>query len=322
MMKLSVMRDFLHSPLSKEYATAALKHWEHDENTVKFIRASSNFVFYFKQGESAIILRLTPSEDSARVYREIEFLTILAKDGLNVNKPVKSLNGNDIEPLPTQYGFFQAVVLTYSYGNHLDIMELNDNQLIRWGEAMGRMHKLSQKACGIDFSPGIQEMLIQQEYLPLSSTVKQEGEEVLNWLNGLERTPETYGHIHYDFELDNIIWQGESPSIIDFESGLSCWFAADVAFALRDIFQDGSAMDKNEFKLFLEGYRKVRSISIEEVGRIPMFLRVHNFITYLKLKESMDVRTESSQPEWLNGLISKLERKLQQYEQGFKTLQQ
>jgi Ser/Thr protein kinase RdoA (MazF antagonist) len=320
MMKLSIMKGLLHSPSHKEYVTSALKMWGYEEDSVEFVRASSNFVYTFKRGNTTLVLRLSPKTDRASLEREVEFLSFLDSGGLSVNRPVNSVNGNKIENITTEFGIFHAVVLTYFDGCHLDVHDISDSQLAIWGETLGRLHQLSKKVGVPDKSPGLESMISKVENQPsLVPSVEKEAEYLLGWLQTLGKDRETYGQIHFDFELDNIIWVGNNPNIIDFESGLSSWYTADIAYALRDLFEEGVDLSDRQVRLFLDGYRRAASLSDSEIQRIPMFIRVHNLITYKMLRESMDENTESGQPEWVNELITKLKNKLLHIEKEFKT---
>ncbi|WP_456271887.1 hypothetical protein [Bacillus sp. AK031] len=70
--------------------------------------------------------------------------------------------------------------------------------------------------------------------------------------------------------------------------------------------------------MFLDGYRKSAPLSDSEIERTPQFLRVHNLITYQMLREALDENAGPKQPEWINELIAKLEKKLLQYEEEVK----
>lgn len=134
----------------------------------------------------------------------------------------------------------------------------------------------------------------------------------------LQHNVDIYGLIHFDFEVDNIIWQEGHPQFIDFESSVAGWYPADICFALRDLFERDSSLQSREFLLFKEGYRLICTLSDEEVLKIPMFLRLHNLIMFKQLKKSLDVVIDSGQPQWVNGLIVKLENRLRWYEESIK----
>ena len=83
----------------------------------------------------------------------------------------------------------------------------------------------------------IQQLAELDRWLPQSeSLARRELETIKTWLTTLEINQDNYGVIHFDFELDNLIWDGDNVQIIDFESSMEHWYAADIAFALRDLF--------------------------------------------------------------------------------------
>src|SRR5436853_441693 len=46
----------------------------------------------------------------------------------------------------------------------------------------------------------------------------------------LPASQQTFGLIHYDFELDNLIWDDQRVGIVDFDDCAGYWFVADIAF--------------------------------------------------------------------------------------------
>jgi Ser/Thr protein kinase RdoA (MazF antagonist) len=129
----------------------------------------------------------------------------------------------------------------------------------------------------------------------------------------------TFGLIHYDFELDNLLW-GDQVRIVDFDDCAWYCFVADIAFALRDLFDDQAEnidMTDERFRAFITGYRLVRMVTDEELGRLPLFLRLHNLLTFVKLLRASDSRDEAGTPAWVTDLQAKLMRKAQSYRDGF-----
>jgi Ser/Thr protein kinase RdoA (MazF antagonist) len=316
MMKLSIMRDFLHSPSCKECVKAALSLWNYEEGSEQFIRVSSNFVFKFQRGKDSLILRMTPGEDQNKLKMEMDFLTLISNHGITVNLPVPSLNGDLIETIHTKLGDFQAVVFNCFEGEHLEIEDISNARVSAWGKALGSIHSASSTAAWEETAPYKLENLLKgnEGILPVSAL--QEQQFLQHWLNELQQSSESYGPLHFDFELDNIIWRGNVPQVIDFESSVAGWYAADIAFALRDLFEHGIDLQDEKFRLFLEGYRQACSITEKEITNIPTFLRLHNLITYKRLLTAVDVEADS-ESEWVNELIEKLEKKMNQYETEF-----
>ncbi|MGD6801517.1 phosphotransferase [Rossellomorea vietnamensis] len=315
MMKLSLMRDFLHSPFQEKWVISALELWEYEKGSVKFIRASSNFVYSFKRGNASFILRITPAEDKERLERELQFLDILSTNRIAVNTPILSVNSKFIEEVQTEWGTFHAVALNFIEGSHHEMEKMGDKQWIAWGKALGSIHHVSKRS-GVLKDMRKMEDLLNITVPELPSAVQMEEKVLGEWLLKLQHNDDIYGPIHFDFELDNIIWQEDHPQFIDFESGVEGWFAADICFALRDLFERDSSLQSREFLLFIEGYRLICTLSDEEVLKIPMFLRLHNLIMFKQLKKSLDVVIDSGQPQWVNDLIVKLENRLRWYGEG------
>jgi Ser/Thr protein kinase RdoA (MazF antagonist) len=127
---------------------------------------------------------------------------------------------------------------------------------------------------------------------------------------------DNFGLIHYDFELDNLIWNRETVGIVDFDDCARYWFAADIAFALRDAFGDNpNAVDlENPIAWqFLSGYRSARQIHDADLQFVPLFLALHNLVTISKLQDALKPSDAVVEPEWLIALRTKLQTKINFY---------
>ena len=114
---------------------------------------------------------------------------------------------------------------------------------------------------------------IQREIPSDSLALQAEYRYFVDWLDTLPTTPETYGMIHGDFELDNLIWRNDSAAVLDFDDSAFMWYAADVAFAVRDLFTKDMDLDDQRFQAFVAGYRESRPLSDESLSQTPPFLR-------------------------------------------------
>jgi Ser/Thr protein kinase RdoA (MazF antagonist) len=108
----------------------------------------------------------------------------------------------------------------------------------------------------------------------------------------LPTNAQTFGLIHYDFELDNLLWDDQRVSIVDFDDCAGYWFVADIAFALRDLFDDQPAqidVADARFQAFMAGYRELRSVTDAELRHLALFLRIHNLVSFAKLLRAADI---------------------------------
>lgn len=326
MMKLSLMKNFLEAGTLKPNSTlieSILNRWGYDRETVSFIRASNNFVFKFSQAGKSSILRLTYVEQTTRnkIEAELDFLKYLYNNNVYANVSLKSLAGQEVEVCHTPVGSFYAVVFNYFEGRSYDIDELEERQFELWGEALGSLHQLSARCSGIqrascfDRLAKSKNLLREQEYVAHKELLT-----LTRWLETLQKTAKNYGLIHFDFELDNLIWDGNRIQVVDFDSSIFSWYVADVAFALRDLFEGHCDLTNKYFVSFIEGYRRKMDVSQQDLNEIPMFLRLHNLETFIRLQEVMDLEknTLHENPQWIIDLTNKLERKVNEYRESFK----
>jgi Ser/Thr protein kinase RdoA (MazF antagonist) len=138
-------------------------------------------------------------------------------------------------------------------------------------------------------------------------------------LAALPANEQTFGLIHYDFELDNLIWDGQRVGIVDFDDCARYWFVADIAFALRDLFADqAEQIDTSDerFRTFIAGYREIRDLSDHELAQLGLFLRVHKLVTFAKLLRAADIDPQTA-PPWIADLQDRLLGKAQTYRESF-----
>ena len=141
--------------------------------------------------------------------------------------------------------------------------------------------------------------------------ILRELEAVEKRLKTLQVNDRNYGIVHNDFELDNLLWEDEVVSVIDFDDCARYWFVMDFACALQDLFDEHSGgfdMTEERFAAFLRGYRSVRMMSDEEIALIPLFVRLDNIYVYVRLYRSTLEGPKPGEPQWTTDLRDKLRK--------------
>ena len=326
MMKLSTMKamtDTLNDKWESAIADQILSGWEHDKGTAKYLRASANFQFTFQKAGGRYFLRFNHSTERAmdRICAEVDYINYLSSQGFTIAKPVPSIAGHFVESAPTSQGVFHAVVFEELAGMQFEIEELTPEIFTRWGKALGELHKAAQGYQAVGRPTWKDHLTMVSEYLPVTEQAAQAIlRDLQEQLTRLSIREGNYGLVHFDFELDNIVWDGDEVGIIDFDDSAYYWFVADIAFALRDLFEDSAEkvdLRNESFQNFLAGYRLVRDITQEELELIPMFLRLHNLITFAKLHRTLGTDEAQGEPVWLEALRKKLSLKMQFYRDEF-----
>ena len=325
MMKLTTMIKLVNtinknweSPIANEIAS----HWEYNKGTVKEKRASANFVFHFTKSGEDYFLRFNPPGERKfeHIKAEIDFLNYLSDNNIPVAKPVKSLSGKYIETVNTSIGTYYAVVFTALHGKQFEIEDLDKSLFYSWGKSLGELHYASMgyntkyRLSWKNHIEMVYRILPKEEIL-----AKRELEFITNWVSKLPKNRTNYGLIHFDYELDNLIWKGNDISILDFDDCSFYWFVSDIAFALRDLFDNNVDLDNENFTSFMEGYQTKMSIDKEILKDLSFFLRMHNLITFTKLLRTLEDSNPEEDPKWLLSLRKKLNMVVAKYRKGFAT---
>jgi Ser/Thr protein kinase RdoA (MazF antagonist) len=321
MMKLSSMKNVLltvdgnwRSPL----AETILEKWGYDPGSVYYYRSSANFLFIFKREGENYFLRFTDAKERsmAHLESEMQILESLRYEPVKVALPVASQDGNLIELAETSAGTFYAVVFEALPGNQFEVTDLDPEDFYRWGKELGKLHnifkvlpddvKAERNTCREQLSSA-------KESLPFRETAARDELTVLQeWMETLEINEDNFGLIHYDFELDNQRWQNGEIGILDFDDCMNHWYAADIAFALRDLLKTESDLTNPNVVEFINGYQSEFSITSNMAKDLHLFIRLHNLLTFTRLLEALDVPV-TELPEPLINLHSKLEAYIENY---------
>ena len=322
MMKLSLMQAFFRTVDANGQTLLVqplLDHWPHDPGSARVVRASSNFIHRYTFQDQPRILRLTPAEQRtpAMLQAEMAFLQHLAGHGLPVNRPIPSLAGRLIESTQTQLRVLHAVSLEWLEGEELEFDVLTLEDFTRWGQALGELHRAAAGFSAPERPDGKGLLQAALEKLPAGEvTARRAGQILQARLAMLPTRPENYGLIHYDFELDNLLWREGVPQIIDFDDSAWYWLAADVTYALRDLFEDwASRVDLHHPSLqaFVVGYRRARLLQESELAHLPLFMALLNLLMYVELLQIVEEPPGVGEPEWTTNLRTRLVQKLQVY---------
>lgn len=142
--------------------------------------------------------------------------------------------------------------------------------------------------------------------------------EVRQALGGLPQTRDSFGLVHYDFEPDNVFWDGESQSCaaIDFEDGMYHFFLVDVEQALDELTGIVPVHWRSGAKdAFLRGYESVRALEPELDEKLRLMRRFCDLYSYARLLRST-AEQQPHEPDWMVELRAKLQGEIARLESG------
>ncbi len=309
--------DTVDSEWRSPLAEFILERWGYDHGSVLCLRASANFIFQFKKDGKEYYLRFNDSceRDLDMIQAELRILQALNDPSLNVAQPVRSTNGSYVEAVETELGTFYAVVFEALRGKHYETTELNSQQIFLWGSSLGKLHeafKQLPETYEMNRPTWKDRILTIKEILPsYDKEAYEEMDRLISWADRLNISKENYGLIHYDFELDNVVFEKDKIGILDFDDCSSYWYAADIIYALREI--EVFSLESPVIKTFIEGYQSETTLDLDILHEYDGFIRLHKLISFAKIIRSVDIEESQEYPDWLINLREKLCRLIEQY---------
>lgn len=328
MMRLSTLwqvDQLIRPDQSNPVADAVLSHWAIQAGTPRFVRSSANFVYRCQGPAGDFFLRFTEQSEREHeaILDEVLLLRWLAEQGLCVAVPVPSAQGELVETVTTSWGTFHAVLYPALPGQHDDLATLQPEQAEQWGAALGRLHQSCRTYLAthpLRRPTWDQQLALTAALVPPDQrAVQEEQAEVAAVLRLLPVTADSYGLCHGDFELDNLLWQGDTVGMLDFDHCAYCWYVADLAYALDELAATGPGSHDPRYHAFVRGYRQVAPLDDQWLVQLPLFLRFADLLTYGSLQRALDLPITPEHPEWLATLAQKLRQWLRAYERRLLT---
>jgi len=326
MIRLTLMKEWFdgvdeerRSPIAERIAA----RWFDSDALVRCGPASSNIVCRVTAEGQTYYLRLNhESERTANDYAaELAFVEHVAARGVRVARPVRSKAGALVESVPTAMGTFHAVLLEAMPGEGPELMELDQPSLRAWGRTMAGLHTAAEGYEG-GGRPDWREHLADARGIIPAAEVAAHAElaVVARALGALRLDASRFGLIHFDMEADNMRWQDGVPGVFDFDDCARYPLAADVAYALRDLYEDRiDRIDREDrrLRLFVEGYRSRRSLPEDDLRLLPLLVRAHNLYWFARLHRSVADGILPEEAQWTTDLRAKLVSTMDGYRDGF-----
>lgn len=254
--------------------------WGFDAGSLSHYRKAATNMYQGACQGKRVFVKVTAG--SIRPERDIEgataFLRHLSEKDAPVSKLVVRADGE-------RYGFFDqgeasyfVTVIEEVEGEALTYAEDDPTKFMAWGEALAQVHN---GADDFDGSPypyltGEGEWIRSQERLADQDDVLLKRiEEIGAWREGLPKPVKGFPVTHGDMNAGNLIWDGTSIGIIDFEEPMYTWNAADMARPFRETQEMSDERRNVCFDAFMNGYKKHRT---------PQFFDPMDYSNFVTLK--------------------------------------
>lgn len=299
-------------------ADLAAAQWGYPAGAARWWRSSASHVFVLGGDGGRRFLRLVPGVYRGRndVAAAAELMARLNGAGSAVVRPVASVSGALAVTVPTQIGAMHAMVVDAAPGDEADIDGLTRARARCWGQALARLH-CAAAGLGAGLGEAFSELPDVPRLFASDTPLVEATLKLAEWMGGLPRDATRWGVVHGDFELDNMAWAGGRPVAYDFDDAAVSWFAADIASALRDLTgPDGHAAGEHRarFGAFIAGYRALRPLDDQDLGRLPLFAGLHAAASLVRITRALR-GPGHTEPGWLAQLRGRLTEKARAHRQ-------
>jgi Ser/Thr protein kinase RdoA (MazF antagonist) len=263
---------------------------------------SDRHAFLFKAETPAGPCILKVAHPSHRTYdqleAEIEWTLYLVNNGVSAPNVHRSVNLLCIERVPANDSYFSVVSYKQLVGEPIGDTLWNEALFRRWGNLIGRLHRLSQ-----EYAPGIRRYIWHESdflnldaYIPMADRdILISAERVIQSVKALPLSDFQYGLIHADVYQDNFFWANGELCLFDFDNCEYGHYISDIAIALyaalwRHLDQPEPAQFSETFlRALLLGYREQHDLSRTEIEALPLFLQLREVLIYTVAKKMLDL---------------------------------
>lgn len=279
----------------------ALRYGASSEN-LTLVGNHQSFVYRAKVNGRNIYIRITHESHRTeeQICAELNWILFLADNGIEVAKPILSINKSYIEAAANEFDRFFAVAFDEAIGYRNGEYPWSFEIPKRVGVMTAKMHKLAKQyeEKGYKrFEWHQNNFLIKAgDYLPHEHVrVIAELEKLMDKIKCLPKDKKSYGLIHGDLVACNYHLTDDKVSIFDFDESCYCWYINDIAIQTfyssltwqGYVDREGS---KKCFMKFMEGYESITSIDKFWIEKMPLFIKLREIILYISIYRSRNMK--------------------------------
>ena len=311
MMKLSQMSQLNQnidqqtwtSPIGEQFA----KFWNHEPESIRFWRLSSNALFTLEVEGNRSFLRFNLASERSlqEVEAEIRILLALDKNSIRAAQPILSLSGRWIETAEWNGEKYHIVLFEGIPGEHLDDEHLTAEQCLRWGQELGNLHTAFSKLSPATFA-GRKDW--HSDLAHMQRQLANEDAEIVAALEDaaiqMEQLCATMPItlIHFDFEMDNLIWNEDTFSVIDFDDCRMYPPGADIEYAIRSLRKSEDPQVNQLIQSFMDGYTATSVYPVLSQAELEFFQQWHRLYLLAGCNRDMDLPASEPREPWQSHL--------------------
>jgi amicoumacin kinase len=297
------MRPDLIARFSDQVRSEAARRFDLIFPSEQTLDGFENVVLEASRDRRPYILRLTHHSHRTfdHVRAELDWLDFLAGHGVAVCRPIRSIEGSLVECLESDGDRFMAVVFERAPGRPVRRSDWTRAMTYNRGRLIGRMHALTRM-----YRPGPgqprrfhwyeeDDFTNYADYLPAEDeTIAERFADLQAALRTVAPDPDSFGLIHMDAHTGNMFFDGDRPTLFDFDDCCYDFFVSDIAISLfYAALNYAPEQERIEFSreflhTFLEGYRSEHALDNRWRELIPMILKRREIVLYVAIHHGFD----------------------------------
>jgi len=299
-----IMKPEILAQCNDAILTEAATRFGIDRSSLGPIKGFENCVCECMRHGQPAILRLSHSTHRSKsaIEAELEWVDYLAGHGLSVCRPLRSRHDRLVEPIELDRAGFSVVAFERAAGRGVPRDNQTSAMAVNRGRLLGQIHKLTK-----DFKPRNDTVKRNHWYddpdfanyrsilNPADQDVMQRFAELIEELKSLQVERDTYGLIHTDAHTSNMFFDGDRPTLFDFDDCGYDYFISDIAIALfYTILFLPDDWNREEYarqflRDILAGYREQNTLDDRWLEIIPKILKRREIILYVAIHRGMDM---------------------------------
>ena len=280
-----------------------------------------NLVFRCEGAAGTRYLRLSCTNDRelADYLSETEFVHYLAQHGAPVADVIPSVNGNLVEQIATEQEPVYAALFEEATGDQIAEHGYRYREgaplteyFFNCGKCLGKMHALAKRYQPIhpryDYTRRFNMAHFAEVTPPQYAAYLPAIARTLACLDGLEKSGDNYGVVHFDFSDGNynIDYSNGDIHVFDFDNCCRCWYLYDLAnlwihgvgwIQFEPDAEKRRAFMDMYFAEVLRGYRSETTISDAELNHLQEMIRLVLLENVLDEFENLDEEDADEEDE-------------------------
>jgi len=274
-----------------------------DPDTIRHLDGFENMVLEAERYGQPYILRISHNSHRTieQVHAELDWIDFLAQRDVSVCRPLRSKTDALIEIIDIDRASLIAAVFEKAKGGMVRRDDQTPQMTYNRGRLLGKIHALTKQ-----YRPQSDEIKRYQwydeedfanfdRYLgPADEIVGLRFRELIDSLRAIPVDDESYGLIHTDAHTGNIFFDGDNPTLFDFDDCAYDFFISDIAISLFYAAlmlppkTDQLSFAKEFLDQFLAGYRTENRLDDRWLELMPMILKRRELVLYVAIHRGYD----------------------------------